>query len=170
MNRREQIEDSRKRIEEGFLVSARQTGYSSLTNTRIADAAGVSRMTFYRHFGNKRDVLLSLLERLSSDMHAGAAHTVSGFLSRRFELLQANRNLQLLLADPAAREVFRDFRWKQVSEFFPGYNDGEDQYRRAFVLAGLDALTMRWLETGMREPMDEMVALALQLVGTSRTE
>lgn len=170
MNRREQIEDSRKRIEEGFLVSARQTGYSALTNTRIATAAGVSRMTFYRHFGNKRDVLLSLLERLSSDMHTGAAHTVSGFLSRRFELLQANRNLQLLLADPAAREVFRDFRWKQVSEIFPGSNDGDGQYRRVFVLAGLDALTMRWLETGMGEPVGEMVALALRLIGDQRIE
>ncbi len=170
MNRQEQVEESRKRIEEGFLASARKTGYSALTNTGIVHAAGVSRMTFYRHFGNKRDVLLSLLERLSSNMQSGAAHTVSGLLARRFEFLQANRNLQFLLVDPEAREVFRDFRWKQVSEFFPGYNDGEDQYRRAFVLAGLDALTMRWLETGMREPMDEMVALALQLVGTSRTE
>ncbi len=171
MKRQDQVEDSRERIERGLLVSAVRTGYGRLSNTQIARAAGVSRMTFYRHFNNKRDVLISLLERLSGDIHRKSDNDASGvsvdlkaLLHRRFEVLQKNRTLQLLLTDLEAREVFRAFRWRRSHEVFPESNDGRGLYRRAFVFAGLDAMVLRWFETGLQESVDEMVELALPIV------
>lgn len=171
MKRQEQVDDSRERIERGLLVSAGRTTYSRVSNTQIATAAGVSRMTFYRHFENKRDVLISLLERLSFDIHlesnedpADASVDLATLLYRRFEMLQANRTLQLLLTDSEAREVFREFRWHRSYKMFPEGNDSRGSYRRAFVFAGLDAMVLRWIETGFQESVDEMVELALPFV------
>ncbi|MFP4508540.1 MAG: TetR/AcrR family transcriptional regulator [Spirochaetaceae bacterium] len=161
MKRQAQVQDSRERIEQGLLVSANHATYSQVSNTQIAKAAGVSRMTFYRHFRNKRDVLISLLERLSVGM---SAVDLTSSLRRRFEILQEHPTLRLLLSDPEAREIFRDYRWRRSPEILPEASDAGALYRRAFVFAGLDAMALMWLENGMKEPVHDMVELARDVI------
>ena len=118
--RQQQIDQSRRLIEEGLIQAARNRPYSQLSNEQIVKASGVSRMTYYRHFQNKREVLLSLLERLSGEIGQrshGKPEKGTGvgglaeMLHRRFTVLLENQHLHHLLTDPHAREVFREFRW-----------------------------------------------------------
>lgn len=49
--------DSRRRLEEAALALYGEQGFEQTTIDEIADRAGLTRRTFFRHFGDKREVL-----------------------------------------------------------------------------------------------------------------
>ena len=49
--------DSRTRLEEAALALYDERGFEQTTIDEIADRAGLTRRTFFRHFGDKREVL-----------------------------------------------------------------------------------------------------------------
>lgn len=171
MNRKQQIQETKLLIQEGLLKVTEHTGYTMVTNTQIVQEAGVSRMTFYRYFKNKREVLISLLDRLSQDFAVTSLKQprstkamVEQMVTKRFDLLKNNRLLQHLLSDPQARDIFREYRWCLSEQFFPQAGESMSTYQRIFVLAGIDAITIEWFERGMVEPVESMVKLSLAMI------
>jgi len=49
--------EARTRLQEAALELYRERGYDATTTAQIADRAGVTERTFFRHFGDKREVL-----------------------------------------------------------------------------------------------------------------
>lgn len=171
MNRKQQIQETKWLIQEGLLKVTEHTGYSMVTNTQIVQEAGVSRMTFYRYFKNKREVLVSLLDRLSQDLKSptfqqprSTKEIVEQLVTKRFDLLKNNRLLQHLLSDPQARDIFREYRWSLSEQFFPQAGESMSTYQRIFVLAGIDAITIHWFEQGMVESVESMVNISLAMI------
>jgi AcrR family transcriptional regulator len=80
--------------------------YADLAVERITSRAEVSRTTFYEYFGDKRELLMSLAERATSDLgHAAAGWRAEGGDLGKAELrevlrlfLRANRERPLLAA------------------------------------------------------------------------
>ena len=94
VNRKAQIAETRRLIEEGLTRVALAEGYSSVAVSDITDEGGVSRTTFYRHFDTKRDVLVSLFRRISAEFRSeqGAEHDLAlqQMLERRFSTIRRN--------------------------------------------------------------------------------
>jgi AcrR family transcriptional regulator len=65
-------EETRKRIISAAMQLFGQAGYAEATTRRIAKAAGVNEVTLFRHFGNKKGLLMACLE----------AFNASGFAAR----------------------------------------------------------------------------------------
>lgn len=65
-------EDTRKRIISAALQLFGMVGYAEATTRRIAKAAGVNEVTLFRHFGNKKGLLMACME----------AFNASGFAAR----------------------------------------------------------------------------------------
>ncbi len=61
VNRRER---SRERLQQAALELFARDGYAETTAVAIAERAGVTERTFYRHFGDKREVLFGDGDRL----------------------------------------------------------------------------------------------------------
>jgi AcrR family transcriptional regulator len=57
-------ERSRERLQRAALELFTRDGYTETTAAAIADRAGVTERTFYRHFGDKREVLFGDADRL----------------------------------------------------------------------------------------------------------
>ena len=55
-------EDSREAIMRATFVALQQHGYAGLSIQRIADEADLSKSTFYHHFDDKEDLLLSFAQ------------------------------------------------------------------------------------------------------------
>src|SRR5580700_10531044 len=49
--------DSRRRLQEAALALYSERGFDQTTAAQIADRAGVTERTFFRHFADKREVL-----------------------------------------------------------------------------------------------------------------
>src|SRR5580704_12268172 len=52
-------EDSRRRLQEAAYELIRERGYDAVTTAEIAARAGVTERTFFRHFPDKREVLVA---------------------------------------------------------------------------------------------------------------
>ncbi len=74
--------DSRGRLQEAALALYSERGFDQTTAAQIADRAGVSERTFFRHFADKREVLFGgsalLQERIVAGV-AGASAADSSF-------------------------------------------------------------------------------------------
>ncbi|MBN1813464.1 MAG: TetR/AcrR family transcriptional regulator [Anaerolineae bacterium] len=59
-------DETRERIVQGAAQVFAQKGYEGATTRAIAQAAGVNEVTLFRHFGNKKNIFMAVIERFSA--------------------------------------------------------------------------------------------------------
>jgi AcrR family transcriptional regulator len=69
-------EDTRQRIIEAALRLFGRIGYKASTTRAIADAAGVNEVTLFRHFGNKKNILMACMKKFNASGFAATYETV----------------------------------------------------------------------------------------------
>jgi AcrR family transcriptional regulator len=69
-------ENQRERLLNGVVEAVAEHGYNETTIARIAEAAKISRRTFYEHFGGKEDCFLAAYEMI--DAHVRTAMLATG--------------------------------------------------------------------------------------------
>jgi len=111
-------EQARQRLQQAALELYRQRGYDNTTTAEIADRAGVTERTFFRHFTDKREVLFDGEATLRADLERGVAEAPDGLdplsvllcaFRMAIPLLERNRSFaeprnQVIAATPALRE------------------------------------------------------------------
>ncbi|KUN04474.1 hypothetical protein AQI95_19940 [Streptomyces yokosukanensis] len=119
---------SRARLQDAALDLFLERGYSATTTAAIAERAGVTDRTFYRHFKDKSEVLFGdegRIERLMVDAvtvsgatSAGALREVLHALAQDFEPRRAKavRRASVVEAVPdlAERELWKLRTWSQA--------------------------------------------------------
>lgn len=76
VNKRElQKETTRKRLLSTALDLFQSKGYVATTIDDIAVAAATTRVTFYAHFPNRRDIMLALIDELNAILERGATES-----------------------------------------------------------------------------------------------
>jgi AcrR family transcriptional regulator len=59
-------DETKQRIIQGAAQVFAQKGYEGATTREIAAAAGVNEVTLFRHFGNKKNIFMAVIERFSA--------------------------------------------------------------------------------------------------------
>ncbi|MEO3783817.1 helix-turn-helix domain-containing protein [Actinocorallia sp. B10E7] len=167
-----------------------ERGYDATTVTDVAEAAGVSPMTVYRHFPTKEDLVLFdqngrlVAERIaaSSAVHplvrrigialidsaaalTGGGHADDLTANRRFLLAR----LRLMISTPALRAKHLDNHYALqqaiVDALGDDATDPEDAFRAraaaSACLAALHTALVRWAEDDGRTELPEVIAKAL---------
>jgi len=170
---------TRDRLGNAFVALIHEKPIENVTVQDVLDRASVGRSTFYLHFRDKNDLLLSQLEEFLETM--STALSVRKEVSRRvvpvaemFEHIENQRELYRILADAGRLNDFFDLaqgyfargiehRLKE-SERIPKIPHRE-LAARAFALAGsLLSLLRWWLDRGAKEPPAEMDELFHRMV------
>lgn len=167
-----------------------ERGYDATTVTDVAEAAGVSPMTVYRHFPTKEDLVLvdqngqliaerivassaeqPLVRRIGRALIDSAA-TLSGggngddlTAGKRFLLAR----LRLMISTPALRAKHLDNHYALQQAIVGALgNDATDpdtafraQVAASACLAALHAALVRWAEDGGRAELPDVIAQAL---------
>jgi AcrR family transcriptional regulator len=66
-------EETRDRLLDAGTRLFAERGYEAVTAAEIADAAGVTERTFFRHFPTKADLVLTNWRRLAAELHVAMA-------------------------------------------------------------------------------------------------
>src|SRR5580658_4590826 len=66
--------DSRGRLQEAALALYSERGFDQTTAAQIADRAGLTERTFFRHFADKREVLFGGSASLEEQIVTGVAN------------------------------------------------------------------------------------------------
>ncbi|GMV96590.1 MAG: hypothetical protein AMXMBFR83_09540 [Phycisphaerae bacterium] len=78
---RMKAEDRRRQLLEAAAKSFAKHGYRGTTTARIAAEAGVSEPIIYRHFRNKHDLFIALIEKVADDVFNNWQRAMAGATS-----------------------------------------------------------------------------------------
>ncbi|MFE2104740.1 TetR/AcrR family transcriptional regulator [Kitasatospora sp. NPDC059463] len=155
-----------------------ERGYDATAVTDVAQAAGVSPMTVYRHFPTKEDLVLTgqdaelvaeriaaapagrpLVRRIGTAL-VGAATELTETGDARFLLAR----LRLMITTPALRARHLDNQYALQQTIVAALGDTEDTFRAQAAtgacLAALHTALVRWAEDDGRTALPELITEA----------
>lgn len=168
-------ETSKTLIMDAFYSLIKKTPIQEISITQIAEAAGVSRMAFYRNFESKEDVAFAYSDRIRKDFYK----KISAMPERPDLLFMLNSMFSIREAEwEACMPVYRD------SLLFTAFNRSWDQVlaetlyithlsytRERIVRGGMYAILIDWIEGKNKFDKAEAIDVLMELiVGREKTK
>ncbi|MDO4338529.1 MAG: TetR/AcrR family transcriptional regulator [Eubacteriales bacterium] len=157
-------------ISTALLLLMEQNDYQSITVTDIAKKAGVSRMTYYRTYSSKEDILIQYFNSLAHDfmqeiksrpditLHQFAVHFLT-FFKEHGSLLPTLKKANLL------ELIFQNFidNLKYFYTELSGNHQlsASENYHLHFNAGGLSFALILWSESGYKETPEQMAQMLL---------
>lgn len=175
----ERARRTRDRLGSAFVALIHEKPIEDVTVQDVLNRAAVGRSTFYLHFRDKNDLLLSQLEVFLVTM--STLLSVSKEISRRvvpvaemFEHIENQKKLYRILADAGRLNDFFDLAQGYLargiddrlreSKRLPKIPQGEFAARACALAGSLLSLLRWWLDRGAKEPPGEMDDLFHRMV------
>lgn len=164
MNRREElnaiVKDS---ITEALITMLDKESFEDISITDLAKRAGVGRVSFYRNFENKEDVIRQYLAKLFH-VWSESLHDIQGFelIEAIFSFFYENKEIFLLLyrrgLSHLSLQCVRDAYGPKPQQ------DNAAAYGAAFISYGLYGWLEEWFKRGIKESPAEMAALLEKII------
>ncbi|MCD7833209.1 MAG: TetR/AcrR family transcriptional regulator [Lachnospiraceae bacterium] len=146
-----------------------QKEYKYITVTDIARKSGVSRMTYYRTYSSKEDILVQHFQKVAQKMVSDAQDSAERALCLFFTWFQKHRNLIELLEQAHLMKllidcfsVFTDFLYHTIHSEEDA--QPESEYAVRFEAGGLFALLTHSLTERAEETPEEMARITLKIM------
>lgn len=140
--------------------------YEKISVTDIVKKAGVGRVTFYRHFKNKEDVILFYFEhnrksfQLEQHFFARTREDYLQVVTSVFRLFRENAPTLKLLRRARLEYIYLDYLNKHFAQKFKEDHPESDGYAPYLYAGMLFNVSMAWLDNDCRES-PEQLALAM---------
>lgn len=142
----------------------------NITITDITKKAGVSRMTYYRAFSSKEDILIQYFNKVSDhfmqEIRSNPDMTLQQLAVRYFAFFREHRSLIPTLQKANLLELgFRNFV-DSLKRFYTYLFDQDNlntsaNYRLHFNAGGLAVMLVLWSENGYEETPEQMAQIAI---------
>jgi AcrR family transcriptional regulator len=174
--------NARERLERAALALFAEHGYDATTVADIADRAGLTKSTFFRHFADKREVLFGgqdMLAELFSDairtappsattadcLAAALEAVAAAFTPDRHDLAPQRRAVIMANSELQERELLKRARLGSVMADALRARGADDTTARLAAEVGVLAFSTayaRWAEPENRQPFAELARAALR--------
>lgn len=168
MRREKQINESKNMIKEALFALLLEKEFREISISEITARAKVARMTFYRNFDSKVEIVLylfeTILEQIKTEVNKIPSPTIKDLMLIRFKVLRKNPDINQLIAKEVVGELFEEFRkinMKSFKDFLPPVVDA---YTLAYKLGGINSVTEKWMKGGMKESPEEMTGKLMGLL------
>ena len=151
-------------ILEAVLILIRKKEWQEISITEICEKAGVTRMSFYRSYENKEDVLRRQIARVTDRFMAESGidflqDSREDYLLKLFRhVTEYRERLQAIYRAGLIHFVQEEFDRVMLAHYEGRYGD----YQTLFLSGGLYNVFLKWLKKGCAETPEEMV----RMVGT----
>ena len=140
-------------ITEALLILLRDKEYKDISITEICKKAGVTRMSFYRNFESKEDILLKKVRNVTDSFvkESGISYksdTVSSYFVKLFTHMQQQKDLCAALNKAGLIYMVKD-EFDRV--FLNTYKNEYDEYKSIFLAGGIYNVFLFWLINGCRD-------------------
>ncbi|RJX25726.1 MAG: TetR/AcrR family transcriptional regulator [Acholeplasma sp.] len=163
-----QIIESKNLIIEGFFHLLKEKEYHKIIMSEVAIAAGISRMTLYRHFNDIEDILnyyLSTIHQLALEkFHQLENQTFRQLLLIRNQIIYENDHFKIILANNDVKKLVLDYTRSFMQSYASSLAPIEiDEYKRAFLQGGVNHVTEKWFLSDMQETPEEITEIIVDL-------
>lgn len=168
MKRIKQVNESKEIIYKALMDLLLEKNLEDITMTEIAKKAQVVRMTLYRHFKEKEDIILFGFDRNLSKvldaMKKKQNPTLMDLLVLRFKILQESPYTNILAKNHKLDKLFQTIGARNIHHFSDILPKVSTPYENAFIAGGIDTLTKLWIENGMKESYKDMATEVLDII------
>ena len=156
-----------------------QKDFKDIKISEIAQKAGVSRMTYYRTYESKEDILLQYFEDQSQEMVTELQNHpnihAEEFFTLFFTHFKKHAHLiEYLFKADLLKEInsrFIDFVTDLYEKSSPyTENQTHKTYEIHFIAGGLFLMFLHWIERGTPETPEEMAQLTVRMLHIPTTE
>lgn len=145
-------------ITEALLLLLKKKTYKDISITEICKKAGVTRMSFYRNFDSKEDILLKKVQTVTDNFLKESAisyksDTISSYFIKLFTHLQQQKelcralykaDLMYMIKDEFDRVFLNTYRWEY------------DKYKSVFLAGGIYNVFLFWYTDNCREKPEDL--------------
>ena len=148
-------------ILEALLILIRKKEWQDISVTEICEKAGVTRMSFYRSFTGKEDVLRKQIVRVTNQFMAESGidylrDSREVYLLKLFRHVARYRErLQVIYRAGLIHFVQEEFDRVMLTHYEGKYTD----YQTSFVAGGIYNVFLLWLKKGCMETPEEMARM-----------
>ena len=182
----ERNEAARTAIIEALFTLMETDRFSSISVLQITGEAGVARMSYYRNFESKEQIIEAYVDRLhneliaESDKSAASAQGVDGLLNEKtlahgfkhsLERMRVEKRKILALINAGFATTLQRMMDGYLEERLGDMPARSiERYELYFASGALLNVLVNWLEQGAKEPPEEMAAFCASLLrsGLSR--
>lgn len=143
--------------------------YDDISVCDIANKAGVSRMSFYRNFASKEDLIIQGLDVISNNINKKLEndHSKSQYALAKaiFEEFRFAKNIICSFKDTNLSKTFGEEISKKIAETMPNdYMNKTSKYIPVFVVGAIASTLLYWLKNGAEEEPDEMAKMIASML------
>ena len=133
-------------ITEALLLLLKKKEYKDISITEICKKAGVTRMSFYRNFESKEDILLKKVQTVTDSFlkESGISYkrdTVSNYFVKLFTHMQQQKDLCAALNKAGLIHMIKN-EFDRV--FLNAYKYVYDEYKSLFLSGGIYNVFLFW--------------------------
>lgn len=167
MKRVKQIEESKKMIGDALLRLLKEEDFLDISISKITEEAKVSRMTFYRNFESKEEIIKSILQSLQESilnkLQNLPSPSLRNLITIQFTILKEQSAIYILGSQVHTRNMMQRFQEDSMKRFEFLLGD-LDVYTIEFYRGGLGTVMSKWIERGMKESPDVMTGKVMKLI------
>ena len=145
-------------ITEALLMLMKNKDYKDVSITDICEKAGVTRMSFYRNFESKEDVLNKWLTAVTDDFLSTSGISYKNdsngeYFVKLFTHLKKHGTICQAMNKAGLIHLVKD----QFDRVFLGiHRDEYDDYKSYFLAGGIYNVFLLWLINGCKETPEEL--------------
>lgn len=145
-------------ITEAFLLLLKKKEYRDITITEICKKAGVTRMSFYRNFESKEDILHKKVRNITDSFLKESAisyknDTVSCYFIKLFTHMKQQIELCNALNKAGLFYMIKD-EFDRV--FLSTYRQEYDEYKSVFLAGGIYNIFLYWFLNNCRDNPEDL--------------
>lgn len=168
--RKKQIDESIQMIIDGFFNLLKEREYHDVSMSEIADKSKVSRMTLYRYFKNKDEIVThyfkSVVERFETSILKHPAPNILFILKTRNQMIYEDVRLRQAFKHEHVEYLFREIIESSevsINAYIPSMKNAS-KYKKLFVEGGMNKILRHWVHNGMIESPDQISIESLKLL------
>ncbi|MFI3312985.1 MAG: TetR/AcrR family transcriptional regulator [Eubacteriales bacterium] len=166
-----QSERSKQWMADALLILIKDTPYEQISITNITEKAGVSRLTFYRNFESKEDILRFHFDRVFSAYIASVQvdeFDLEQALCQCFRFWQnLKSDIKVYLKNDLHRVMYHPMEQYLNIVLSKGqYNNAFTQIQKTFIVGGLFATMVSFTEEQSEQSPEEMASAVLEILNT----
>lgn len=142
-----------------------EKAYKDITITEIARKAGVSRVTYYRNFSSKEDIIIQHFEDIHKEFHKTVKNLDPNkhryeCLVKYFQTWLKHNEFLICLSkanlSPLLLESINDFTRLSLSSAY--------KYQAFFFTGSIHNVLFEWAKEGTKESAEEMAAFLVDMI------
>lgn len=157
----------RESIETAFIELLNEKTIDKITITEIVNKAGVSRISFYRNYYFKEDVLFSAMDRIAAEWKINADNTQTDLIDQILKLFELEKPLlSVIYKNDLSRLMYK------LIQKYCGLDDNssETSYINSSIAGAIFGWCDEWVKRGMQETPEQIKALLKQWEQQQKTK